>query len=82
MWSAVSAQPSSYEATGPTHVRDAERAARRLIARAAYLEKRARRPRADPAERDTLNAQARELRMAAAGLMAEVSEVARQFSLA
>jgi hypothetical protein len=59
-------------------VRESERAARRLIVRAAHLEKRARRPRADTAERNSLNAQARELRADAEALLAKISELSRQ----
>ncbi len=60
------------------HVREAEQAARRLIVRAAHLEKRALRPRADVAERLSLTVRARELRSDAHALLAEVSELSRQ----
>jgi hypothetical protein len=60
------------------HVREAEQAARGLIARAAHLEKRAERPRADDLERMRLRSQARELRAAAGLLLAEISELSRQ----
>ncbi len=59
-------------------VRESERDARRLIGRAAHLEKLARRARADSGERQNLNARAQELRTAAAVLLAEVSELSRR----
>jgi hypothetical protein len=62
-------------------VREAEQAARRLIARAAHLEKRAGRPRTDSDERMNLAAKARELRAAAEPLLAEISELSRRVSL-
>jgi len=58
-------------------VRESEQAARRLILRAAHLEKRARRPRADAGERNSLNAQALELRADAEALLAKISELSR-----
>jgi hypothetical protein len=58
--------------------RESEQAARRLISRAAHLEKRAKRSWSDPAERSELNSRARELRSAAAHLLDEVCELARQ----
>jgi len=60
------------------HVREAEQAARGLIVRAAHMEKRAGRPRADELERMRLRSQAQELRAAAALLLAEISELSRQ----
>lgn len=60
------------------HAREAEHAARRLIMRAAYLEKLAQRPRASTAERVGLNSRARELRADAAALLAEISELSRR----
>lgn len=63
------------------HVREAEQAARRLLERAAHLEKRAGRPRADPAERLSLTARARELREDAEVLLAEISELSRRTRL-
>ena len=60
------------------HVREAEHAARRLIVRAAHLEKLARRPRTDPTERLSLDARAVELRADARALLAEVSELSGQ----
>jgi hypothetical protein len=60
------------------HLREAEHAARRLIDRAAHLEKRAARAQADSAERMRLDGSARELRAAAQALMAEISELSRQ----
>jgi len=68
--------------TDPTtiraYVRDSEHAARRLIVRAAHLEKLARRPRTDAAERLGLTARALELRADAAALRAEISELSRR----
>jgi len=61
-----------------TQVRESEQAARRLTLRAAHLEKRARRPRADAAERNSLNAQALELRADAEALLEKISELSRQ----
>lgn len=61
-----------------SYVREAEHAARRLIIRAAHLEKRARRPRADAAERLSLTTRARQLRADAEALQAQVSELSRQ----
>ena len=58
--------------------RQSEQAARRLIARAAHLEKRARRSRIDQAERSDLNSRAQELRAAAELLLTEVCELSRQ----
>ena len=49
-----------------------------MIVRAAHLEKRAQRPRADAAERLSLMARARELRADADALLAKVSELSRQ----
>jgi hypothetical protein len=60
------------------HVRETEHAARRLIVRAAYLEKLARRPRTDPIERVSLDARAVELRADARALLAKVSELSGQ----
>ena len=60
------------------HVREAEQAARRLIVRAAHLEKRAQRTRTDATERLSLTARARELRADAGVLLAEVSELSRR----
>ena len=65
-----------------SHVREAELAARRLLARAAHLEKRAQRPRADATERDRLNARARELRSEAQALLAEIAELSRRVTAA
>jgi hypothetical protein len=64
------------------HAREAEHAARRLIMRAAHLEKRARRPRADPIEQASLEARALELRADARALLAEVSELSSQVTAA
>jgi hypothetical protein len=61
-----------------TLVRETQHAARGLIERAAYLEKRARRYRTDPGERADLNSRAQELRTAAELLLADVSELSRQ----
>lgn len=61
-------------------IREAEQAARNLIVRAAYIEKRAERARADSAERLELNARARELREAAEVLRAEISELSHDVS--
>ena len=62
------------------HVRGADEAARRLIARAAYMEKLARRPGANSNERVRLDETARELRAAAAALTAEVCDLSRQIT--
>jgi hypothetical protein len=64
------------------HVRESEHAARRLIVRAAHLEKRARRPRADPVEKASLEARALELRADARILLAEVSELSGHIAAA
>jgi hypothetical protein len=64
------------------HVREADQAARRLIMRAAHLEKRARRPRADPTESVSLEARALELRADARALLAEVSELSSHVAAA
>ena len=58
--------------------RESEQAARRLIARAAHLEKRAGRPRIDQRERSDLNSRAQQMRAAAELLLAEVCELSRQ----
>jgi hypothetical protein len=72
----------SERTTEPTairaQVRETERSARRLIVRAAYLEKLARRPRAGAAERLSLETRALELRADAATLLAQISELSRQ----
>jgi len=60
------------------HLRESEHAARRLIMRAAHLEKLARRPRAGAAERLSLNARATELRADAEALRTEISELSRR----
>jgi hypothetical protein len=62
--------------------RESEQAARRLITRAAHLEKRASRSRIDRNERSDLNSRAQELRAAAEVLLAEVCELSRQASAA
>lgn len=61
-------------------VREADQAARHLILRAAYMEKRAERARAGSVERMQLDARARELREAAETLLSEVSELSRRAS--
>jgi hypothetical protein len=61
-----------------SQVREVEHAARTRIIRAAHLEKRAQRARADTAERLSLNARACELRADAEVLLAQVSELSRQ----
>jgi hypothetical protein len=71
-------EPSIDAAAIRAHVREAEHAARRLIVRAAHLEKRAQRPRADELERARLEARALELRKDAHALLAEVSELSGQ----
>jgi hypothetical protein len=63
------------------HIRESEHAARRLIARAAHLEKRASRPRTDAAERLSLTGTAGQLRAAAAELLLEVSDLSRRVRL-
>ena len=65
-----------------SHVRETELAARRLLIRAAHLEKRAQRPRTDAGERASLTAQAGELRRDARALLAEISELSRRASAA
>jgi hypothetical protein len=72
------AEPPTQPAAIRSYVREAEQAARRLLVRAAHLEKRADRPRADAAERLRLNARAQELRADAQALLAEVSELSRR----
>jgi hypothetical protein len=64
------------------HVREAEHAARWLIARAAHMEKRAGRPRIDATERVSLDAKARELRADAGALLGEIAELVRQLRAA
>jgi hypothetical protein len=64
------------------HVREADHAARRLIVRAAHLEKRARRPGANASERASLEALALELRADAHALLAEVSELSGRVAAA
>jgi hypothetical protein len=59
-------------------VRQSELAARRLIARAAHLEKLARRARTGSDQRLDLNARALEMRAAAELLLTEVSELSRK----
>jgi hypothetical protein len=59
-------------------LRESERDARRLIARAAHLEKRAQRASADSPEHLSLRAIALELRSAAGQLLAEASELSRR----
>jgi hypothetical protein len=59
-------------------LRESEQDARRLIARAAHIEKRAQRACADSPEYMTLSAIARELRLAAGQLLAEASELSRR----
>jgi F420-dependent methylenetetrahydromethanopterin dehydrogenase len=59
-------------------LRESEHDARRLIARAAHIEKRAQRACADSHEYVSLSAIARELRAAAAQLLAEASELSRR----
>jgi hypothetical protein len=71
-------QPPAQAARVRAHVRQAEQAARQLIARAAHMEKRAARPRTAVTERMRLDANARELRAAADALLAEISELSRQ----
>jgi hypothetical protein len=67
--------PSTDAAAIRAHVREADHAARRLIMRAAHLEKRARRLRTDSLERVSLEARALGLRADAHALLAEVSEL-------
>jgi hypothetical protein len=74
------APPPVQAALVRAHVREAEHAARRLIARAAHMEKRAARPRTALSERTRLDATARDLRAAADVLLAEISELSRQVS--
>ena len=65
-----------------SQAREAEHAARRLIMRAAHLEKLARRPRVGSPERISLEGRARDLRATADALLAEVSELSRQVKVA
>jgi hypothetical protein len=64
------------------HVREADQAARRLLARAAHMEKRASRARVGSIERVNLDDRARELRAAAQALLTEVSELSRRVTAA
>jgi hypothetical protein len=75
------AEPSIEATAVRVHVREAERAARGLIVRAAHMEKRAGRPRTDSTDRLSLNARARELRADAEVLLAEISELSRRVRL-
>jgi len=59
-------------------LRESEHDARRLIARAAHIEKRARRACSDSPEYLSLSAIARELRATAEQLLAEASELSRR----
>jgi hypothetical protein len=59
-------------------LRESEQDARRLIARAAHIEKRAQRACADSPEYLCLSAIARELRAAAEQLLTEASELSRR----
>ena len=59
-------------------LRETEHDARRLIARAAHIEKRAQRVCADSPEHLSLQAIALELRAAAGELLAEASELSRR----
>ena len=67
-------EPSTIRA----RVRENEQDARRLIARAAYMEKRAQRVREDSPERLSLTMIALELRAAAERRLAEASELSRK----
>jgi hypothetical protein len=59
-------------------VRQSDQAARRLLDRAAHMEKSARRPALKARERHDLNEQALELRAAANRLLADVCELAQR----
>ena len=59
-------------------MRETEQDARRLIARAAYIEKRAERACAESREHQSLNAFALELRATAGELLTEASELSRR----
>jgi hypothetical protein len=72
------AGPSTDVVTIRNHLRDADQAARRLIARAAYMERLARRPGASSTERARLDDRAQELRGAAAALSAAICDLSRQ----
>lgn len=63
------------------HVRESEQTARRLISRAAYLEKLAGRPRTGEAERLSLETTARDLRAAADKITGEICALCRQVTL-
>jgi hypothetical protein len=78
----MSPGPSTDATAIRAHVREADQAARRLITRAAHLEKRARRPAADPTERVSLEARALQLRADAHLLLAEVSALSGQVATA
>jgi hypothetical protein len=71
-------EPSQPATAIRAQVREADQTLRRIIARAAHMEKRAERAEADSAERLRLEARARELRAAAAALVAEISDLCRQ----
>jgi len=73
----MSAEPKTTPFSIRLRRREAEQAARNLIVRAAYIEKRAGRARLDSAERASLDARARELRDAAELLRTEISELSR-----
>jgi hypothetical protein len=61
-------------------MREAEMTARNLIARAAYIEKRAKRAGVDSVERTSLDARARMLRADADLLLTEISELSRHLT--
>ncbi len=64
-----------------TQLRESEHDARRLIARAAHIEKRAQRARPDSPEYLSLSAVSLELRAAAERLLAEASELSRRVKM-
>ena len=72
------AEPSVETVAIRTQAREAEKAARDLVARAAHMQKLARRLRLDSTEQLNLNARARELHDEAARLLTEVSDLSRQ----
>jgi hypothetical protein len=74
--------PSTGAASVRNQVRDNEHAAKRLIMRAAHLEKLARRSWVGAAQCISLEAQARDLRATAAVLLTEVSEISKQVTAA
>jgi len=76
----MAARPTTASIPIRSRIRETELAARNLIGRAAYMEKRANRSLLDSAQRKSLEAQAQGLRDAAAVLLDEISELSRRLS--